>query len=196
LKQPRTEAVLAPTSDQPREHGGAGELSEAERSLLEQVRQRTRAPLIIERPEHYLSASKLTNHLMTLLWWGLWARFILPLVTLVLWMTGWRRFSLELLGRDGLEALLSHLPLYATVVAVMCSTLIVWALINWWRFSDQERRKFSGSVAPEESARFYGLDPLQLVRWQSERRLVVQHDADGQPTGVQEPSVPDRSSMP
>jgi poly-beta-1,6-N-acetyl-D-glucosamine biosynthesis protein PgaD len=192
LKPARTEGALGlGSSGRLPAPSAAGDLSDAERALLEQVRQRTRSPLIIERPEHLLSARKLTNHLMTLLWWSLWVRFVLPLVTLVLWMSGWRGVSVDLLGRDGLNALLSRLPLYATVVAVVCGTLIVWALINWWRFSDRERRKFSGAVNTAAAAQFYGLDPHQLVRWQAQRRLVVQHDADGQPTGVVEAAAAD-----
>jgi len=189
LKPAKTEGTATRAPEPPPAMRRLDALNEAERSLLEEFGQRTRTSLIIERPGHFLSARKLTNHLVTLLWWSVWARFLLPLVTLVLWMSGSRRFSTQLLGSDGLNALLSRLPLYATVVGVLCGTLIVWALINWLRFYHRERRKFFSAVGQEASARAYGVDAKALARWQAQRRLVVQHDAQGRPTGVLESSA-------
>ncbi len=163
-----------------------GGLSEAERSLLEQIRHRDRAPLIIEKPEGLLSARKLTNYVLTFLWWSVWGHFMLPLLTLLLWMSGFRRFSEELLGQGGLDALVSRLPLYGTVVAVLCGTLVGWALVNWWRFAQHDRRHAYQTVSPRLLAHSYGVAPEELARWQSARRLVVSHDANGRPTGAVE----------
>jgi len=165
--------------------GGADASAGAEQALLEQLRQRARTPLIIERPEGVLTASTLMRSLVTLLWWGVWGHFMLPLFTLLLWMSGFRRFSEELLGRDGLDALISRLPLYLAVVGLLCGGLIGWALLNWWRFADSDRRRSSRSIAPETFALSSGIAQHELARWQAARRLVVLHDAEGRPIGLQ-----------
>ncbi|HEX4583610.1 MAG TPA: poly-beta-1,6-N-acetyl-D-glucosamine biosynthesis protein PgaD [Burkholderiaceae bacterium] len=159
-------------------------LDEEERSLLLEVSRRARAPLIIERPDSVLSARKLTNYLLTFVWWSVWGHFMLPLLTLLLWMSGFRRFSDQLLGRAGLDALVSRLPLYSAVVGVLCSGLIAWALLNWWRFADRNRRRSVKPVSAAEVARTYGLTAADLARWQQTRRLVVVHDPNGQPIDV------------
>jgi poly-beta-1,6-N-acetyl-D-glucosamine biosynthesis protein PgaD len=165
----------------------------AERLLLQQMTQRTRTPLIIERPEGELSARRLTNYVLTFLWWTVWGHFMVPLLTLLLWMSGFRRFSEDLLGNGGLDALVSRLPLYGTVVGVLCGGLITWALLNWWRFADRERRRACQPVASATVARHAGLDPDDLARWQACRRLVVLHDAQGRLTGVVKEPPADRA---
>jgi biofilm PGA synthesis protein PgaD len=153
----------------------------AERSLLQEVALRTRTPLIIERPEGLLSARRLTNYLLTFLWWSVWGHFMLPLVTLLLWMSGFHRFSTELMGRDGLDALISRLPLYGAVIGILCGGLIGWALLNWWRFADRERRRSFKPVSAAMIAHRWGIEPQELARWQTARRLVVSHDPEGRP---------------
>jgi biofilm PGA synthesis protein PgaD len=177
-------SVLVQEPARPDPRTGSAGLTEAEQSLLQEVALRARAPLIIERPDEVLTARKLTNYALTFLWWSVWGHFALPLLTLLLWMSGFRRFSQDLLGHGGLDALLSRLPLYAAVVGILCGGLIGWALLNWWRFADRERRQFSKPLATAEVARSYGLAPDELALWQSTRRLVVLHDSQGRPTGV------------
>jgi biofilm PGA synthesis protein PgaD len=168
----------------PEVRDGSADLSAAERSLLLEVAQRARTPLIIERPEGILSARKLTNYALTFLWWSVWGHFMLPLITLLLWMSGFRRFSEELLEGGGLDALVRRLPLYGAVIGVLCAALIIWALLNWWRFADRDRRRSFRPIPAAAIAHSYGLAPEDVARWQAMRRLVVQHDAHGRPTGV------------
>jgi poly-beta-1,6-N-acetyl-D-glucosamine biosynthesis protein PgaD len=174
-------AALAPG---PARLRGAADLTDEERSLLQEVAQRARTPLIIERPEGLLTAGKLTNYLLTFVWWSVWGHFMVPLITLLLWMSGFRRLSDELLGPDGLNALLSRLPLYSAVVGILCGGLIGWALLNWWRFADRERRQWFKPISSVEVARDAALPAEQLARWQAEPRLVVVHDESGRPIGV------------
>jgi|GEM_PF-2044813 len=193
MKPVRSAVTAASDAGSAQARARDGGLSEAERLLLEQIRHQERAPLIIEKPEGLLSARKLTNYALTFLWWSVWGHFMLPLLTLLLWMSGFRRFSEELLGRGGLDALVSRLPLYATVVAVLCGTLVGWALLNWWRFAQHDRRHAHQSVSPKLLAHSYGVAPEELGRWQSARRLVVSHDPNGRPTGVFESAEAQRT---
>ncbi|HEV3020583.1 MAG TPA: poly-beta-1,6-N-acetyl-D-glucosamine biosynthesis protein PgaD [Burkholderiaceae bacterium] len=173
------ESVSPPRPSEAREPSGT------ERALLEEIALRARTPLIIERPEGVLSARRLTNYLLTFLWWSVWGHFMLPLATLLLWMSGFRRFSTELLDRSGFDAMVRQLPLYLAVIGILCGALIGWALLNWWRFADRERRRSFKSVSDAMIAQSYGIEPAQLARWRSARRLVVSHNAEGRPTAAE-----------
>jgi biofilm PGA synthesis protein PgaD len=163
----------------------ARQLSAAEKALLEEAALRTRTPLIIERPEGVLSARRMTNYVLTFLWWSVWGHFMLPLMTLLLWMSGFQHFSADLMGRDGLDALVGRLPLYLTIVGILCSGLIGWALLNWWRFADRERRRSFRPVSAAMIAHNCGIEPEKLARWQTARRLVVSHDSEGRLTAAE-----------
>ena len=145
-----------------------------------------RTPLIIEPRRPVMSAGSVARHLVTLACWTVWVHFLMPLLTLLAWMTGWHRFSTQLLAPEGLDLLRHYVPVYLTVLVLICGSLIVWALFNWWRFSNRQRRKASISLTNERLAADLGLPTEDLRRWQTARRLVVQHDSQGHPCGVDE----------
>jgi biofilm PGA synthesis protein PgaD len=158
-----------------REHAGDGDL------LM-----RTAMPLIIEPSAPPMSPGALARNLVTLACWTVWVHFLMPLLTLLAWMTGWHRLTTELLAPEGLGLMVRYLPVYLAVLAALCGSLIAWALFNWWRFSDRERRRASPGVTTEQVAAAMGLDAEGLKHWQRARRLVVRHDEQGRPCGVDE----------
>jgi poly-beta-1,6-N-acetyl-D-glucosamine biosynthesis protein PgaD len=155
-------------------------------ALLMRFARQMRTPLIIEPSSPPMSPGSVARHLVTLACWSLWVHFLMPLLTLLAWMTGWRRLSTQLLAPEGLELLMRYLPAYLAVLGVMCGSLIAWALFNWWRFADRERRRASAGVTCEQVAEALGLPAGELRRWQQARRLVVRHDAQGRPCGADE----------
>ncbi len=156
----------------------------AQNAWVLQIAQQARTPLIIERREPPFSTGALTRHLVTLAFWSAWVHFLMPLVTLLVWMSGWRRLSTELLAPDGLRALELHLPNYLSVAGMLCGSLVAWALFNWWRFDKNERRRFSAPVSTEMQALSLQVPAADLHRWQAARRLVVRHDIHGHPCGI------------
>ncbi len=158
--------------------------------LLVQLAQRERPPLVIDRRDTTLSPGSLARYVVTLAIWSLWAYFLMPLITLLLWTLGWLRFSSMLLTPEAIDLLEQRLPAYGLVVSVLCGGLIVWALASWWRFNKRERRRASKCVTTEALALRLGLDAGDLLRWQSARRIVVHHDSDGHPCGFEDQRPP------
>jgi biofilm PGA synthesis protein PgaD len=165
--------------------------TDADRSaLLMRFASQMRTPLIIEPSSPTVSPRSVARHLVTLACWSLWVHFLMPLLTLLAWMTGWRRLSTQLLAPEGLELLKRYLPAYLTVLTVLCGSLIAWAMFNWWRFSDRERRRASAGVTCEQVAGQLNLPVDDLKHWQRARRLVVRHDEQGRPCGAEEAGYP------
>jgi poly-beta-1,6-N-acetyl-D-glucosamine biosynthesis protein PgaD len=161
----------------------------ADHALLLRFAERMRTPLIIEPEQPALSPGSLARGLVTLACWSLWVHFLMPLLTLLAWMSGWRRLSTELLTPECLQVLVRHLPVYLAVLGLICGGLIAWALFNWWRFADRERRQGSRPVTHEQLARGLDLPAEDLRTWQASRRLVVRHNDQGLPCGVDDFSM-------
>jgi biofilm PGA synthesis protein PgaD len=158
--------------------------------ILAPFERQLRTPLVIEPEPPDLSARSMTRHLITLGLWSAWVHLLMPLLTLVAWMTGWRRLTTQLLAPEGLGLLIRYLPTYLTVLGIMCGSLIAWALFNWWRFSDRERRTSCPAVTLEQVASTLDLPSEELARWRSQRRLVMYHDDQGRPSGLHDPTMP------
>jgi len=151
---------------------------------------RASPPLVIEGRAPIRSIGSVASYAVTLAVWSLWVYFLMPLVTLLLWTLGWLRFSSKLLTPDAVLLLERRLPAYVAVVGLLCGGLVLWALASWWRFGQRERRKSAPGVSTQAVARRLGLDPVDLARWQTARRLVVHHDGEGRPCGFEEGGAP------
>jgi len=188
LPQPSEQAREAtPPASQP----SAGPAQGDDELLLRFARQ-MRTPLIIEPQAPNLTPGSVVRNALTLAIWGLWFHFLMPLITLFAWMTGWKRLSTQLLTPEGLDLLQHRLPVYLAVLGMMCGSLVAWALFNWWRFADRDRRKASPVLDQERQARELGVSVSDLRQWHQSRRMVVHHDQQGGPRqvdGIGEPQM-------
>jgi len=185
--RPREFGAVQPGPGQPGDRLASVEGGDPAQLLLERVANQMRTPLIIEPRPSLFSPGSLARQVLTLAAWSLWMYLLMPLLTLLAWMIGWKRLSTELLTPEGIGLLMHYLPAYLTVLGLLCGSLIAWALFNWWRFADRERRRETKSPTPEQLALDLRLPLEDMRRWQSMQRLVVQHDEHGHPTGVVEP---------
>lgn len=70
-----------------------------------------------------------------------------------------------------------NLPL----IVIGLATILVsgWSYYNGRRFSGRERRRAPGRVMGDTVALHFGVQPADLTRWQSARRLRIRHDTRG-----------------
>ncbi|CAN5549691.1 hypothetical protein BH10PSE18_BH10PSE18_38090 [soil metagenome] len=109
----------------------------------------------------------------------LWLHLLRPLVLVMFWVGiafyAWHHFFEP--TDDG--GSLSLLAIYAVVIAVIFVVMLVAAPIR--RHQHEKKRRAHSSESPVDAlAEFAQLPPQKLSHWQRGRRLVVQHDADGQ----------------
>ncbi|MES2530921.1 MAG: poly-beta-1,6-N-acetyl-D-glucosamine biosynthesis protein PgaD [Pseudomonadota bacterium] len=109
----------------------------------------------------------------------IWLHLLRPLVLVMFWVGAafyaWRHFFEPTDDGEGL----SLLAIYAVVIAVIFVVMLVVAPVRR-RQHEKKRRAKASESSVDALAEFARLPPQKLSRWQRGRRLVVQHDADGQ----------------
>ena len=114
----------------------------------------------------------------TALFWGLWAYFITPLLSLVLWYFGYQVFVEEMFELGGFEALQEQLRSYGLVIFSIFFVTGCWVMYNRLRYggAHNTRTHMLAPVTLVETADVAGLKPAQAEAVQGAKRLVVSFD--------------------
>ncbi|RUQ36568.1 MAG: poly-beta-1,6-N-acetyl-D-glucosamine biosynthesis protein PgaD [Candidatus Competibacteraceae bacterium] len=136
---------------------------------------------IIDSPSLQSTSKRIVWKLVTLIFWGLWFYLWLPLATLIAWMLGIYIGYQEIIVLQSYRQALVTGEYYILIAALLGGTLIIWALVQWLRFHNRERRKRRPDIGMEALAVYYQLDPSDLRQWQTAQRLIVHHDERGYP---------------
>ncbi len=138
--------------------------------------------LIIDKPDLQTPRQRLMFGVVTIAAWMMWIYLWLPIITLLGWYFGVRRFHDVMITQSGAAHLAQSIGWYALVIVAICASLVGWALFNWARFRGQGRRnKAPDRIALKEllaRTRFTN-DVLILIRAQTMRSIIVHHDKKG-----------------
>lgn len=118
---------------------------------------------------------------------GLWYIYFILMQDFFQFVTtimAWEVFGEERHDLPAALAILKTMKNYMLIIISLGSALISWAIYNQARFRGNERRKAAPMVAVEDVARFYSLNPEDVVRWREARIMVMHHDARGVLVGV------------
>ena len=69
---------------------------------------------------------------------------------------------------------------YMLIIVANAAILVLWAGYNCFRFRDKEKRKFEKWVTVDETAAFFGSDPVLVQNWQNTQRIVINYNAQQQ----------------
>ena len=129
-------------------------------------------PIREERSPHFF-----VEVAATAVFWGLWAYFIAPLLSLLLWAGGVHVFVEEMITLGGYEALLEKLIGYGMVVLAIAIAVNAWVLWNVRRYGRRNTRVHElAAVTLAESAEAAGMEAGELQRCQNAKRLLVAFD--------------------
>ena len=148
-------------------------------------------PLIIDRPSLQSSSQRMIYPVITFAFWILWIYIWLPLVSLVAWGFGVQLFYDEMILESGLEAFTELAGTYGVVIILLGASLISWALYNWRRFRNKERRSATGLLSTEELAEYFQVDIDELLICHDANRIVVHHNERGDVERVETGYPPD-----
>jgi len=114
----------------------------------------------------------------TALFWGLWAYFITPVLSIVLWYLGYQVFVEEMFELGGFEALREQLHRYGLVIFLIFFITACWVLYNRLRYggTHNTRTHMLAPVTLAETADVAGLKLAQAEALQDAKRLVVSFD--------------------
>ena len=114
---------------------------------------------------------------VTALFWGIWIYFILPLVSLMMWLAGIFIFVDHMIVRGGYQSFLDQLLEYGLVILGMMAITLVWINWNIRRYgSSNKRSRPPQPVTHQETADFAGVSPETIKALHRRRHTVVYFD--------------------
>lgn len=138
---------------------------------------------IIHKPRSQPALQRGFFSIVTLFFWVAYAYLWLPLVTLALWLLGFRTAVFELYLREHQVEpfLLVSLPLLALASAIL---LIAWAEYNRYRFRDKDRRSAHADVGRGDIAIAFGSSDEVAQALSTSKVAVLKMDDAASPTGI------------
>jgi biofilm PGA synthesis protein PgaD len=134
--------------------------------------------LIINRPELQPKAQRVVWSVVTLVAWGFWFYFWLPVVSLVAWIFGVHLFIEHMFVEEAREYFAS-LGNYAVIVLSMAAVLMTWSVYNYTRYGKRNRRKAAPRVERADIAEFFKVEMDELIKSQNHRILVLELSPEG-----------------
>ncbi len=136
--------------------------------------------LIIERPEKQSVAQRFGFGLLTIAFWGLFAYFIRPVLTMGAWVVGLWRFQDIMIESHGIEHLGRLILFYGVVIFCMALVLIAWSFYNLFRYGRNEKRINQPPPVTEEMlGEFFKVDPEKIKAWQQMKNITLGFKNDG-----------------
>jgi biofilm PGA synthesis protein PgaD len=135
--------------------------------------------LIIDKPNLQSKRQRVLFGSMTLVFWILWIYLWLPILAMLGWALGLKIAYFQMVVQGGFAGLLHLLGFYATVIAFLGASLLLWAYYNFFRFRDVQRRRTFPVVPLAVLSRYYQVPRDVLEQWSQARCLVLHHDAAG-----------------
>jgi len=136
-------------------------------------------PQIIDKPELKSPLRYLVEGSFTLALWALWAYWILPVVTLLIWVTGIVLFRYEIFVRGGLEELIHMLKNGGLIVLIITLLMLSWTYYNylWFLRRGERRNRYETITLDNDMARFFNVNVDLLKQLKKANRLEVKiHD--------------------
>ena len=115
--------------------------------------------------------------MITALFWGIWVYFILPIVSLMLWLAGFYIFTEQMVMLGGYQSFLDRLFEYGLVILGMMVLILIW--INWnkqYYGNSNKRSRPPEPVTRNELAEFAGVSPETIKALHRQRHTVVYFD--------------------
>lgn len=144
--------------------------------------QRPRIPEIIHRPDLVTVSKKGTMALVAAIGWLIWLYLISPLTALLAWWFGYQRLNIFVLS-DPVHTM-QTLIIYSMVIAAGGAMFILWAVYNWLRFRDHDRRGAPAPATTAEIASAFTIPPQSVLNAQDGKILLFSFDDHGQITSI------------
>ncbi|QPK62836.1 poly-beta-1,6-N-acetyl-D-glucosamine biosynthesis protein PgaD [Methylomonas sp. LL1] len=136
-------------------------------------------PLVIDSPSLQSLRQRYLSTFFTFLFWVVWIFLWTPLITLIGWLLGFDLIYSEMIELEGYKGVLADFVLFISCVAIIGCLLGFWALYNFLRFKDVDRRAALAPVNNRQLSAFFAVDPARLAIQQKTQCLTVSFDADG-----------------
>jgi poly-beta-1,6-N-acetyl-D-glucosamine biosynthesis protein PgaD len=130
---------------------------------------------IIDKPELKSPLRNLMEGSVTVFLWAVWVYWMIPLVTIFLWIFGVRMFYRSILSQVNSSELLGILHNGGITILVIVTLNLVWINYNYYMIFKRlgNRRKEGGKCSETKLAEFFNADPTQVEEAKKKNRLEV-----------------------
>jgi biofilm PGA synthesis N-glycosyltransferase PgaC len=120
---------------------------------------------------------------LTMVFWGLWAYLVAPMLSLLLWFAGIYLFADRMITLGGYEVFARQLGTYSAVVAAMCMALLGWVLWNQKRYGGPRNRRtvHPRHLSESEVSRAMALSPASVGALRRSQTIALHFDEAGHP---------------
>ena len=136
-------------------------------------------PLIINSPSLQSLQQRYVSALFTFIFWMIWIFLWTPLITLVGWISGLDLIYIQMIELEGFSDITEDFAGFVICVAIIGCVLGFWALYNFLRFKDIERRAAITPVNNQQLAAFFGVAVNTLDKQQQTQCLSISFDDQG-----------------
>ena len=98
---------------------------------------------IIDKPKLKGFIRNIMELSFTSIMWVFWLYLFLPILTVVLWLTGIRIFYIEVIEDAGYRELINLWGKVGWSIIVVFLILRLWGFYNYWRFGKREKEEIS-----------------------------------------------------
>ena len=89
---------------------------------------------IIDNPDLKSFFRNVSEWSFTVLMWGLWIYFFMPIISFILWLIGVRHFYVELIEKGGYLEFLDLIHRLGWTIIVVFAILRLWGYYNYIKF--------------------------------------------------------------
>jgi|GEM_PF-9733 len=136
-----------------------------------------------ERRQYFQQRSELgtprgaTELAMTMVFWGLWLYFIMPLISLMLWVGGVYLFTERMITMGGYQAFGDQLINYTVAILAMGLMLGLWVLWNQRRYGRHDKRNvIPKHVSETQVGEAAGLGQKDVDELRNARAIYMHYD--------------------
>lgn len=134
---------------------------------------------IINIPHLQSLTKRLSNKIISIMCWLMWAYLLLPAVILVKWLGGDAKVLKEMHWFGGQKSLLELLQIYAGTLGLLAIAWLVW-IVGHRYCTDHWRPAPAQNVTDKDLCEFYHVDAQQLQQCRKQQRVTVFFDEHGQ----------------
>ncbi|PPD33024.1 MAG: poly-beta-1,6-N-acetyl-D-glucosamine biosynthesis protein PgaD [Methylomonas sp.] len=136
-------------------------------------------PLIINTPSLQSLQQRYVSAFLTFIFWVIWFFLWTPLITLFGWLSGLDLIYIQMIELEGFSDIAEDFSGFLISVAIFGGLLGFWALYNFLRFKDIERRAAITPVNNQQLAAFFGVGVNLLGKQQQAQCLSISFDDQG-----------------
>jgi poly-beta-1,6-N-acetyl-D-glucosamine biosynthesis protein PgaD len=109
----------------------------------------------------------------TMVMWGIWIYFFLPIINLILWLLGIRHFYLEIIQKSGYLDFLHLVERVGWIILIVFGILRLWGWYNYKKFGHLNRRKFPRSTTPEQLSKYFKIPVETIKTLQTQKEVLI-----------------------